>query len=532
MKNSISNKLAYGFGFSVLLMIAIFVFNILGLQKLEKLNRVCVQRALAMELATDAQHIGEDQYMIISNSMVNRNLAKNGQMWVDEKIENLAKLQNVSLYANTPEDQSKIREARKAFEGIIRIYEQEMLPLLKKGSGVTARLAEIDARIDRKIEVINMALQWVAQSMSNENQRVSMEFHNVLSSTIRSGFIISLIGLLVAILISTLTTRQIVRPLSTITRAAMEMEKGNYLVELKHRSEDEIGILFNAFRNMSEKVERHTFELEQRVEQRTAELSESNAQLEQEIVKQKQLELQLFESKKLESIGQLAGGVAHEVRNPLNAILSISEALFREQEIEGNPEYEPYLQHIRTQVGRLAHLMNDLLDLGKQIPASSLYPASLYELCMESVKLWKSSGSAENRLEIILVSDHESARAQVLADSMKLQQVFFNLLENASQHSPKGSEILLHLLAPDEAGSADGMAIVRITDKGSGIPADRIARIFEPFYSNRKGGTGLGLALVKHFVEHMGGVVLIWNNDPPPGCTAEVRIPLAGEDRV
>jgi len=531
MKNSICKKLAFGFGFGVLMMVAIFGFNISGLKKLNRLNRLSVQKAVEMELATDVQHIGEDQYLIISNALINRNMVKSGRDWDDGKIENRAKLQKVAAVADTPEEKSKVSEAREAFEGMILIYEQEMLPLLKSGSQVTTQLAEIDARIDRKIEVIDQALQLVAESMSDDNQRAAKEFHNVLASTIRSGLVISLAGVIAAIIISTLATRQIVRPLSTITRAAMEIEKGNYLVDLKHNSGDEIGILANAFRKMSGQVERHTAELEQRVKLRTIELLETNDRLEQEIAKQKQLEMQLVDAKKLEAVGQLAGGVAHEVRNPLNAILSISEALFREKEIEENPEYEPYIQHIRAQVRRLAHLMNDLLDLGKQIPASSLCPVSLYELCTEAVDLWKTSDSPDNRQEVLLVPDDESARPQVLADSMKLQQVFLNLMENAAQHSPKGSEIIMRLVAPDEYASSSGMAIVRITDRGSGIQADRIDRVFDPFYSDRKGGTGLGLALVKHFIEHMGGVVTIWNNNPPPGCTAEVRIPLAGEDR-
>jgi signal transduction histidine kinase len=265
--------------------------------------------------------------------------------------------------------------------------------------------------------------------------------------------------------------------------------------------------------------------LEQRVSERTRELSDANDKLRQEIAERGRLEQQLIDAKKLESVGQLAGGVAHEVRNPLNAILTITEALFKETEIESNPDYAPYIQHIRAQVKRLAHLMNDLLELGKTIPASNLHPVSLYELCRDTLALWQSSGMAENRLGL-LEADHEAATTLVLADSLKLQQIIFNLLENAGHHSPAGISILLSL--PGSAGlvSSDGMAIVRVTDAGKGIPEERLSRVFDPFYSDRKGGTGLGLALVRHFIGNMGGTARLWNNDPPPGCTAEIRIPL------
>lgn len=282
-------------------------------------------------------------------------------------------------------------------------------------------------------------------------------------------------------------------------------------------------------REVDEALQETQATLELRVVEQTSDLCVSNAMLRQEIAERLQLEEQLIEAKKLEAIGQLAGGVAHEVRNPLNAILSITEALFREQEIETNPEYEPYIQHIRVQVHRLAHLMNDLLDLGKPIAAASLDPVPLNDLCRETLTLWKSSGIADNKQAVLQV-DQEAATLLVMADRVKLQQVFFNLLENAGHHTPGGSMILLRLMAADAGNHADGMAIVQVVDQGKGIPEDRLPRVFDPFYSDRKGGTGLGLALVRHFVEHMGGTVRIWNNEPPPGCTAEIRIPLAREE--
>lgn len=262
--------------------------------------------------------------------------------------------------------------------------------------------------------------------------------------------------------------------------------------------------------------------LEQRILERTAELLAANVKLRKEIAERQQLEKRLLEAQKLEAIGQLAGGVAHEVRNPLNAILSITGALFREKEIAENPELDPYITHIRAQVGRLAKLMNDLLELGKPIPQSTLHPVPLYELCKETLALWKSSGTAANK-RALLVAENEPLRMRVIADSMKLQQVIFNLLENAGQHS-HNEKILLSL--DDDYVHEPPMAVIRVIDSGSGVAAENMTRIFDPFYSNRSGGTGLGLALVKHFMEHMGGEVSMRNNDPHPGCTAELRIPL------
>ena len=246
----------------------------------------------------------------------------------------------------------------------------------------------------------------------------------------------------------------------------------------------------------------------------------------EDITRHKQLEEKLLTSKKLETIGQIAGGVAHEVRNPLNAILSITEALFKEKEIGENPEFAPYIQHIRTQVKRLANLMNDLLDLGKTVSPDNFHEVPLLDCCMETVELWKSSGMTDNRNCVITSNDGMSG-IMVLADHTKLQQVIFNLLENAGHHSPSDIPVKIQL----EPSSTDRtMAIVRVIDAGRGISAENLDRIFEPFFSARRGGTGLGLPLVKHFIENMGGSVRIYNNEPSPGCTAELTIPLTARE--
>ena len=236
----------------------------------------------------------------------------------------------------------------------------------------------------------------------------------------------------------------------------------------------------------------------------------------------------MFQSRKLETIGQIAGGVAHEVRNPLNAILSITEALFKEKEIEDNPEFAPYIQHIRTQVNRLAHLMNELLDLGKTTPSSSIHPVPLLEVCREAITLWNSSGSART-IPVDLTADLVQTTC-VMADRGRLVQIVFNLLENAAQHSPDNARISIRLFNSECAGDPHTpLTTILISDTGSGIPPENLAQIFDPFYTGRTGGTGLGLALVKHFVEDMRGTVILYNNVPPPGCSAEVHIPTALE---
>ena len=231
------------------------------------------------------------------------------------------------------------------------------------------------------------------------------------------------------------------------------------------------------------------------------------------------METQLRQSEKMKVLGQLTAGVAHEVRNPLNAILAVTEALY--QDIGDKSEYKPYFHYIRTQVDRLSELMEDLLELGKPIQSSRLHAESLSTICAAAVDLWKQASAAHpDKVRLELPADN--GRLDVIADGQKLQQVFLNLLENAAEHSPGDSEILLTI--PD---STEDNIKVRVTDRGTGIVPENLQRVFEPFFTTRKKGTGLGLSIVRHIIEAHGGSVAIWNNDPPPGCTVEVSLPVA-----
>ena len=326
-KSSIAVKLAGGFGICLLLMAALVGSNVRALQSMGRLYQETLQHSADMELAADAQHIGTNLQVVINNAITNRNLQQSALDWTAAKKMFLEKIVKVAMVADTPREQSEIRRAQAAFDDLVSIYEQEMLPLLAKEAWVPGPLSAIDARIDAKVETISLALHSIAKEESDENLRASREFNDVLAETIRSELIISLAGVIAAIVISILSIRRIVRPLSEVTGAAREMERGNYHVDVKHFSDDETGILANAFRSMAGQVEKRTTELEesnkklrhevairtlaedeirrlnaeleQRVSERTADLAATVISLEQEAGQRSKAEGALRESEKL-----------------------------------------------------------------------------------------------------------------------------------------------------------------------------------------------------------------------------------------
>jgi PAS domain S-box-containing protein len=229
------------------------------------------------------------------------------------------------------------------------------------------------------------------------------------------------------------------------------------------------------------------------------------------------LDNQLHQDQGMKVLGQLAAGVSHEVRNPLNALLGLTDVLA--QDLSRDPEYQEIFTHIRLQVDRLSNLMRDLLELGKPIEPAKMNSVRLAELLESAVMLFvESSEGREHPVDVVV--DKASSGCYVIGDGNKLQQAFLNLLGNAADHSPAGRPIRVEVLS-----SSPSWLCLRFVDQGSGIPKENLSRLFEPFFTTRKGGTGLGLSIVRHLIEAHGGSVLIRNNVDQSGATVEVKLP-------
>ena len=227
---------------------------------------------------------------------------------------------------------------------------------------------------------------------------------------------------------------------------------------------------------------------------------------------------QLRNAMEMERFGRLVSGVAHEVRNPLNAIQAAAAAL--ELDFGDDPEARALFEIVHAQVGRLSQLMRDLLIIGKPMHANWLARRRIGELATDALQLWRAS-YPEMPVERVRLT--VAANDEVMVDGGRFHQVIVNLLDNAAQHSLDDTEIVLAVEPAD-----DGRACrVSVRDYGPGIDPKHMARVFEPFFSTRRGGTGLGLSLVKSITEQHGGRVTLRNSVPAPGCIVEVLLPVA-----
>ena len=238
-----------------------------------------------------------------------------------------------------------------------------------------------------------------------------------------------------------------------------------------------------------------------------------------DITERKELEEALARAKNLETVGMIAGGVAHEVRNPLFAITTIVTAL--ERKLKDHREFGEYVSHILDQTRRLNTLMNDLLTLGRPVEEAAFAPVRLEEVLRRSFELALKSASGECPCALEL----SSGPLAVMGSSDKLVQVFLNLMENAVSFTPPGRRAIVHARREEEH------AVITVADEGPGIAGELFPRLFQPFQTGRQGGTGLGLAIVRKIVQAHRGTVHAVNNDPPPGSTFTVILPLMADGR-
>jgi PAS domain S-box-containing protein len=226
----------------------------------------------------------------------------------------------------------------------------------------------------------------------------------------------------------------------------------------------------------------------------------------------------LRRSQTMAAMGSLVAGVAHEVRNPLfgiSATLDAFEARFGSQ-----PGYQTYTAILRGEVNRMSGLMRDLLEYGKRADDARSEGAIANVI---GHALGGCAAIAE-RSRVSLACQVEPRLPALPMDFGRLVQVFQNLIENAIQHSPEeGTVTVTAGLAQEPAGS---VLRATIDDQGPGFRPEDLGRVFEPFFTRRRGGTGLGLSIVQRILEQHGGTARAQNRDGGGGRVV-VLLPLA-----
>ncbi|MGD8519875.1 MAG: ATP-binding protein [Desulfobacterales bacterium] len=217
----------------------------------------------------------------------------------------------------------------------------------------------------------------------------------------------------------------------------------------------------------------------------------------------KQLEEKVRRSEKLAAIGELAAGVAHEIRNPLSSIRGFAQ--FLRHALRERPQDQQYAETMVSEVDRINNVVTDLLTFARPMEAD-FAPTDVAELVEHSVRLVEADAKSQE-LEIHM---NIAELPEVKLDASQLTQALLNLLLNSLQAVEKGG----HIEIGAEFNARNSSLHLWIEDDGPGIAEHQIEKIFEPFFTTREKGTGLGLSIVHKIIENHNGEIRV---ESPPG---------------
>jgi two-component system sensor histidine kinase HydH len=228
----------------------------------------------------------------------------------------------------------------------------------------------------------------------------------------------------------------------------------------------------------------------------------------------KQLEEKVRRSEKLAAIGELAAGVAHEIRNPLSSIKGFAQYL--RHTLKDKPREKEYAETMVSEVDRINTVITDLLTFARPMEAE-LIPTDVTELVEHTIRLVQPDAQSRN----VSVQMNISDLSKIPLDAHQMTQAILNLLLNALQAVKNGGRIEIGA----EFDPSDSLLKIWVEDDGSGIIASQKEKIFDPFFTTREKGTGLGLPIVHKIVENHGGEINL--ESPPFGKNQGTRITLS-----
>jgi len=350
---------------------------------------------------------------------------------------------------------------------------------------------------------------------------------------------------------SFLLSRVLVKPIKDLVRLTQKISEGDFSQRIEETSKNEIGKLIGSFNRMVEKLKENQESLENYLES----LESANRQL-------KQAQEELIRTEKLASIGRFAAGVAHEVGNPLGAILGYTNIL--QKEGIDREESKDYMKRIEGEIDRINKIVRELLDFARPSKGEirEVQINKIIESTLSLLSYQKNFKDIQPRLDL------QSDLPLIKGDESQLSQVFMNIILNAIDAMPTGGTLQIQtkgqvveylyadrsqrIYAPRRRSDpmesdysrlrkhhpfsvgltkfsrGDRLVKVGITDTGSGIKKEHLENIFDPFFTTKAPdkGTGLGLSISLRIVESLGGEIRV-ESEVGKGTTFEVYFPAA-----
>ncbi len=321
------------------------------------------------------------------------------------------------------------------------------------------------------------------------------DMHAEILETRLMLILIGLGGLLIGVLGALFLARRITGPIKKLAEGTVKIAKGEFAQKIDIDSQDEIGHLAKNFNEMSRQLQLTRGRMEA-------------------------AQMKLIQAEKLASIGRISAGIAHEIRNPLTSVKLNIQKILESERLEGVEK--DHLSLSQEGISHIEDFIKELLNFTR-VSELNLDRFAVGQIIDESLKMISDSLKLKN---IHLEKDFKGDIPQVSVDGDKLRQVFLNILRNACEAVGEGGRITVSLSClKDESGRK---AKVEIMDDGCGIPEEDWETIFEPFYTTKSSGIGLGLANARKIIEQHQGLIRVKKKEGPGACF-EILIPCGEE---
>jgi signal transduction histidine kinase len=300
-------------------------------------------------------------------------------------------------------------------------------------------------------------------------------------------------------------SRRITTPLSDLTSAAEAIAGGDLSRRVRAARSDEVGRLADAFNAMADQVQSGYSRLDTGIKERTSELETALTQLHE-------TQEQLVRREKLAMLGQLASGVGHELRNPLGVM---TNAIYYLEMIQPDApvDVREYLGILRAQIGLAEKIVGDLLDFSRVRPPRRDVVALADVVAAQQGRLNLPAG-------VSLHVDVPDSLPRVSIDAVQIGQILFNLLVNAVQALEAGGTVRV------DTTVSDTHVRLHVQDDGPGVPAELGAKIFEPLFTTKARGIGLGLAVSRSLAEANAGTLTL--DESERGARFTLSLPREG----
>ena len=280
--------------------------------------------------------------------------------------------------------------------------------------------------------------------------------------------LVAISGVLLVAVVGSVIARSITAPVKQLVEVTEQIAAGDLKAEAAVKTRDEIGALASSINQM------------------TRELQISRDRL--------------VQSEKLAAVGQLAAGIAHEIRNPLTSMKMIVQLLKRR--LQNDETGLESVQAVLDEINRLEVIINGLLDFARPMKLD-LRAASVADVMNDVLKFMEAD---LRHRKIKLINQTDTALPELMLDTDRMKQVFMNVILNSMQAMPEGGELAINYHYDTENHRAQ---VVEVSDTGVGMSQEVLSHAFEPFFSTKTGGTGLGLANVRKIMEQHGGNIQV-----------------------